>query len=174
MWGLFSAMVSFMHNTICPPEMERKPLKTACGCPCGRVTKRVTHSQSPRPLECMYSYVYQMTPGVFSCRMQHLQLMCLKNGGKQHTRSALYAWISYFITWAVFHAVSKNRRKHHSEFKPQWYAGIGLVLHVSKNGRKHHSLFVKLVTFSLWWCSICCRTEKVCVLCSCIWCALEW
>ena len=88
MWGLFSAMVSFMHNSICPPEMKRKPQKTACGCPCGRVTKRVTHSQSPHLLKCTYSYMYQMTPGVFRCRMlqqqqqhqQHLQLMCLKMG----------------------------------------------------------------------------------------------
>ena len=61
MWGLFLAMISSMHNSIRPPEMEIHPLKTACDGPCGRVTKTVTHAQPPHPLECMYSYMYQMT-----------------------------------------------------------------------------------------------------------------
>ena len=32
MWGLSSAMINVLHNSIHPPEMEINPPKTACGC----------------------------------------------------------------------------------------------------------------------------------------------
>ena len=40
MWVLCSAMINSLHNSIHPPETERNLLKTACGCPCGRVKKK--------------------------------------------------------------------------------------------------------------------------------------
>ena len=43
-WGLFSAMIGSLHNSIHPLEMQIHPLKTVCSCPCGRVIKPVTHT----------------------------------------------------------------------------------------------------------------------------------
>ena len=38
-WGLSSAMISSLHNSFRPPEMELNPMKTASGCQCGGVIK---------------------------------------------------------------------------------------------------------------------------------------
>ena len=41
MFGLSSAITSSLHIGMHPPKREINPPKTACGCPCGRVTKKI-------------------------------------------------------------------------------------------------------------------------------------
>ena len=45
MWGLSSARISSLHNSV-----YLNPPKTACGYPCGRVTKKIKNGHSCKPL----------------------------------------------------------------------------------------------------------------------------
>ena len=69
MWGLFSAIISSLHDSIHPQLMEKNPPKTACGCPFGEVIKE---SHTCNPLVVWHAFVsvqlhvYWVTPRVFS------------------------------------------------------------------------------------------------------------
>ena len=65
MWGLSSALISSLYNSIHPPEMEMNPPKAACVCcPGDGVTKRGGHTCSPssHPMEsiCQYACILRM------------------------------------------------------------------------------------------------------------------
>ena len=47
MWGPPSALTSFLCNRIHSPEKEIKPLKAACGNPCGRAIKHTHNPLAP-------------------------------------------------------------------------------------------------------------------------------
>ena len=46
MLGLFSEIISSLHSSIHPPEIEVDPPKTACGCPFGGTVKKNSHTCS--------------------------------------------------------------------------------------------------------------------------------
>ena len=59
MWGISSALISSLHNSIHPPQMEMNPPKAACVCcPGDGVTKRGGHPCNPssHPMESIYQY----------------------------------------------------------------------------------------------------------------------
>ena len=39
LWGLSSAMISSLHNSLYPPEMDKNPLMMVCGGTCGGLLK---------------------------------------------------------------------------------------------------------------------------------------
>ena len=47
MWGLSSAIISSLHNSIHHPEMEMNPPEMACGCPHGIVIIKNGHTHNP-------------------------------------------------------------------------------------------------------------------------------
>lgn len=73
MWGLSSAIISSLRNSIHHPEMEMNPPEMACGCPHGIVIiKKWSHTQSSYPMECIcwctvaYISIYIYIGWVFS------------------------------------------------------------------------------------------------------------
>ena len=65
--GTILSVISSIHNSIHPPEMEIIPPNTACGCPCGRIqnktNKQSSHTHNPLTLWNAFVKVQLYTPG---------------------------------------------------------------------------------------------------------------
>ena len=90
-----------MHCTVVwghsshPPQMERNPLKTVCGCPCGEVIKHWSH-----PVECTCQCTTACTwwPPEFSWGMPQQHYF---NSTRRLSEFVLHATLSEFVLHAT-------------------------------------------------------------------------